>query len=458
MSKPSKLSKQEKKLAKQNKVENPATVETKPAAPAATEAPAVEKPAEEKPQPSQSEKPKNKKDEKPETQAKPKQKPQNKTKDPDKNPSGHIEEVEAEVVHPTSMPGAVLGVIEGERIDANHTIELMGMVERRYLTKAGETYPEELKKAMNAQFDFMMYTILMRWNEQTKNDFGEAGVMVNQEVFEQIADTVREAFGIELKGLPAGKDGQMKIDFEASNATADTETQEILKKEAKRKVVKELPVYTEGMTEEQIVQAIDDIFGMQGNGGMEANLYNAINFAREAYKLEKEEPHQILATILKKFNTLPMVLRGFEGMSYGRILTNGNPFNAHTTVMSKMQKYQYTEAQVAGIIMTLIADQIERNCKTGGKFEDRSVPIGELLKAFNDEMINNILTSEDPVPVPSIKGLMVSKTEVIDREKIINDIEKVYGKLDDKKLKKKLQEIAGLYFEDIVPLETLLSK
>ncbi len=454
MSKPNKLSKQEKKLAKQNT----ATVETKPAAAPAnpTPAPAAETKVEEKPQPSQSEKPKNKKDEKSETQTKSKQKPQNKTKDSDKNPGG-IEEVEAEVVHPTSMPGAVLGVIEGERIDANHTIELMGMVERRYLTKAGETYPEELKKAMNAQFDFMMYTVLMRWNEQTKNDFGEAGVMVNQEVFGQIADTVREAFGIELKGLPAGNDGQMKIDFEASNATADAETQEALKKETKRKVVKELPVYTEGMTEEQIVKSIDDIFGMQGYG-MEGNLQNAIEFARQAYKLEKEEPHQVLAVILKKFDHLPMALRGFEGMSYGRIMANGNPFLAHTAVMNKMQKYKYTEAQVANLIRTFISDQIERNCKTGGKFEERSVPITSLLKAFNDKMINDILTSEDPIPVPSIKGLSVDKTEVIDREKIVNDIEKVYGKLDDKKLKKKLQEIAGLYFSDIVPLETLLSK
>lgn len=454
MSKPSKLSKQEKKLAKQNT----ATVETKPAADtAATEAPTVEKPAEEKPQSSQSEELKNKKDEKSETQAKPKQKSQNKTKNPDKNSQGHIEEVEAEVVHPTNIPGAVLGVIEGERIDANHTIELMSMVERRYLTKAGETYPEELKKAMNAQFDFMMYTVLMRWNEQTKNDFGEAGVMVNQEVFGQIADTVREAFGIELKGLPAGKDGQMKIDFEATNATADAETQEALKKEAKRKVVKELPVYTEGMTEEQIVKSIDDIFGMTGYG-MEGNLQNAIEFTRQAYKLEKEEPHQVLAVILKKFDTLPMALRGFEGMSYDRVMKNGNPFLAHTVVMSKLQKYNYNEAQVANMVRTFIADQIERNCKTGGKFEDRSIPIGELLKAFNDEMINNILTSENPIPVPNIKGLSVDKTEVIDREKIVNDIEKVYGKLDNKKLKKKLQEIAGLYFSDIVPLETLLSK
>ena len=139
-------------------------------------------------------------------------------------------------------------------------------------------------------------------------------------------------------------------------------------------------------------------------------------------------------------------------------MKNGNPFLAHTTVMGKMQKYNYTEAQVAYIVRSFIADQIERNCKTGGKFEDRSIPIGELLKAFNDKMINDILTSEDPIPVPSIKGLSVDKTEVIDRGKIVNDIERVYGKLDDKKLKKKLQEIAGLYFEDIVPLETLLSK
>ena len=450
----SKLSKQEKKLAKQNTT----TVETKPAAtPTATEAPAAETKVEEKPQPSQSEKPNKTKNEKPETQTKSKQKPQSKTKNPDKNSSGHIEEVEAEVIQPSTLPGAILKMKNGERIDANHSIELMGIIERRYLTRGNEDIPEQLRKAMSAQLDFMTYTMLMRWDDQTKNDFEAAGILLNQEVFEQIAESVRETFGITLKGLPAGDNGQMKIDFEATNATADAETQEALKKEAKRKVVKELPVYKEDMTEEQIIQSINDIFGMQGYG-MEGNLQNAIEFARQAYKLEKEEPHQILAVILKKFDHLPMVLRGFEGMSYGRIMANGNPFLAHTAVMNKMQKYKYTEAQVANLIRTFISDQIERNCKTGGKFEERSVPITSLLKAFNDKMINDILTSENPVPVPSIKGLLVDKTEVINREKIVNDIEKVYGKLDNKQLKKKLQEIAGLYFSDIVPLETLLSK
>ena len=451
----SKLSKQEKKLAKQNT----ATIETKPAAAPAdpTPAPAAETKVEEKPQPSQSKKPNETKNEKLETQAKPKQKSQTETKKSNKNSSGHIEEVEAEVIQPSTLPGAILKMKDGERIDANHSIELMGIIERRYLTRGNEDVPEQLRKAMSAQLDFMTYTMLMRWDDQTKNDFEAAGILLNQEVFEQIAESVREIFGITLKGLPAGNDGQMKIDFEASNATADAETQEALKKEAKRKVVKELPIYEEGMTEEQIIQSIDDIFGMQGYG-MEGNLQNAIEFARQAYKLEKEEPHQILAVILKKFDHLPMALRGFEGMSYGRIMANGNPFLAHTAVMSKMQKYKYTEAQVANIIRTFVSDQIERNCKTGGKFEERSVPITSLLKAFNDEMINDILTSKDPVPVPSIKGLSVDKTEVIDRGKIVNDIEKVYGKLDNKQLKKKLQEIAGLYFSDIVPLETLLSK
>ena len=450
----SKLSKQEKKLAKQNTT----TVETKPAAaPTATEAPAAETKVEEKPQPSQSEKPNETKNEKPETQTKSKQKPQSKTKNPDKNSGGHIEEVEAEVIQPSTLPGVILKMKNGERIDANHSIELMGIIERRYLTRGSEDIPEQLRKAMSAQLDFMTYTMLMRWDDQTKNDFEAAGILLNQEVFEQIAESVRETFGITLKGLPAGDNGQMKIDFEATNATADAETQEALKKEAKRKVVKELPVYKEGMTEEQIIQSIDDIFGMQGYG-MEGNLQNAIEFARQAYKLEKEEPHQILAVILKKFDHLPMALRGFEGMSYGRIMANGNPFLAHTAVMNKMQKYKYTEAQVANLIRTFVSDQIERNCKTGGKFEERSVPITSLLKAFNDKMINDILTSENPVPVPSIKGLLIDKTEVIDRGKIVNDIEKVYGKLDDKKLKKKLQEIAGLYFGDIVPLENMLSK
>ena len=446
MSKPSKLSKQEKKLAKQNRAENSATVETKPAAaPAPTPAPVAEKPAEEKPQPSQSEKPA-----KPAKPAKPTEKPK-----PAKPKKEEIIPVEAEVVN-TPATGENLKKIlaKSGRIDANHSIDLMCAL--REDLKNPEL-PENLRMGIQEQVNAMTYVNLLRWHAQTIEDFGEAGMPINPETFNRMAESLRTIYGITLKALPSSTDGQMKIDFEGTNATADAETQKTLEKEAKRKVVKELPVYTEGMTEEQIVQAIDDIFGMQGYG-MEGNLQNAIEFARQAYKLEKEEPHQILATILKKFNTLPIVLRGFEGMSYDRTMKNGNPFLAHTTVMGKMQKYNYTEAQVANLVRTFIADQIERNCTTGEKFEDRSIPIGELLKAFNDKMINDILTSENPIPVPSIKGLSVDKTEVIDRGKIVNDIERVYGKLDDKKLKKKLQEIAGLYFEDIVPLETLLSK
>lgn len=450
MSKSSKLSKQEKKLAKQNKPENSATVETKTIV-----APAEEKPAEEKPQSSQSEKPNKPKNEKPETPTKPKQKPQNKTKDPDKNSGEHIEEIEAEVINTPAIGENLKKILaRSGRIDANHSIDLMCAL--REDLKNPEL-PENLKIGLQEQVNAMTYVSLLRWHAQTIEDLGEAGIPINPETFNRMAESLKNIYGITLKALPSSTDSQMRIDFEGTNATADAETQKTLEKEAKRKVVKELPVYTEDMTEEQIIQAIDDIFGMQGYG-MEGNLQNAIEFARQAYKLEKEEPHQILATILKKFNTLPMVLRGFEGMSYDRTMKNGNPFLAHTAVMSKMQKYSYTEAQVANIVRTFIADQIERNCKTGGNFEERSVPIGELLKTFNDKMINDILTSEDPIPVPSIKGLSIDKTEVIDRGKIVNDIEKVYGKLDNKKLKKKLQEIAGLYFEDIVPLETLLSR
>lgn len=442
MSKPSKLSKQEKKLAKQNKAENPATVETKPTP---APAPAAEKPAEEKPQPSQSEKPA-----KPAKPAKPTEKPK-----PAKPGKEEIIPVEAEVVNTPAIGENLKKILaKSGRIDANRSVDLMCAL--REDLKNPEL-PENLKIGLQEQVNAMTYVNLLRWHAQTIEDFGEAGIPINPETFNRMAESLKTIYGITLKALPSSTDSQMKIDFEGTNATADAETQKTLKKEAKRKVVKELPVYTEGMTEEQIVQAIDDIFGMQGYG-MEGNLQNAIEFARQAYKLEKEEPHHVLAIILKKFNTLPMVLRGFEGMSYDRTMKNGNPFLAHTTVMGKMQKYNYTEAQVANIVRTFIADQIERNCKTGGKFEDRSIPIGELLKAFNDKMINDILTSEDPIPVPSIKGLSIDKTEVIDRGKIVNDIERVYGKLDDKKLKKKLQEIAGLYFEDIVPLETLLSK
>lgn len=414
-------------------------VEEKPAAPEAPAAstatpatPAVEqKPVEEKPQ-------------KPSQSKEPKQKPAQKPK---------VEEVEAEEVHQVNIPS--LKNPSGERIDANRAVDLMGMIERNYTNEKANTTPE-LKAAMKEQFDMMMYISLLRYNEQTKADFGEAGVVLNNNVFAQLQATIGEQLGITMKALPSSNDGQMSIDFEASNKTAPTEVQEAIKEELKKAPITEVPTYNESMSETDILDNIGAIMGMQGNGGMYANLHNSIVFARSAFKMQNDDPGKVLAVMLHKMEKLPPLMIGLENMTQGKLMVKGAPFFGHTTLYRNMKDYKYTEAQVANIIRSLISDRLYRNeLAGGGTFAENAKVIHGLCNAFNDKFINELINSKEPVAIPKVEGLVKSKNETIDFEELSKIFNETYGSLDNKKMKKKMQEIAAFYFPEFKTIEAL---
>lgn len=410
----------------------PAASTATPATSAAPATPAVEqKPVEEKPQ-------------KPSQSKEPKQKPTQKPK---------VEEVEVEEVHQVNIPS--LKNPSGERIDANRAVDLMGMIERNYTNEKANTTPE-LKAAMKEQFDMMMYISLLRYNEQTKADFGEAGVVLNNNVFAQLQATIGEQLGITMKALPSSNDGQMSIDFEASNKTAPTEVQEAIKEELKKAPITEVPTYNENMSETDVLDNIGAIMGMQGNGGMYANLHNSIVFARSAFKMQNDDPGKVLAVMLHKMEKLPPLIIGLENMTQGKLMVKGAPFFSHTTLYRNMKDYKYTEAQVANIVRSLISDRLYRNeLAGGGTFAENAKVIHGLCNAFNDKFINELVNSKEPVAIPKVEGLVKSKNETIDFEELSKIFTDTYGSLDNKKIKKKMQEIAALYFPEFKTIETL---
>lgn len=372
-----------------------------------------------------------------------------------------IEEVEAEVVEPMvdtkpnkqTIAGSLNGIANGERIDLNHGVELMGMIHKQYVTNPDT--PEELRKAMNTQFDAMAFIHLYHWNEQTKNDFKEAGIKVNSEMFNAMSDAVANALGITLVGLPVKEDPkQMKIDFEATMKDAPQEAKEAIEAEKKTKVITEVPKYDSSMTDEQVVENIRAIMSMHsGSNGMGNNLVNAVNFARDAFGLKDAQPAEILAVILSKLDTPHVLVNSFRAMAYGSLQKWENPFISHARFMAKLKPYSYTDKEVADIVRLFLANAMENNAKDDKKsLESTETAYEELFKAYNDSLINEIMgcakDSKKVVKLPGIKGLSMNN-KPIDCKGIFQIMKEAYGDLSDKLMKKQLQTIAALYMKPI---------
>lgn len=368
-----------------------------------------------------------------------------------------IEEVDAEVIEPVVTPKTISSslnkIASGDRIDRNHGIELMSMIHKQYVSNPDA--PEQLKKSMEQQFDAMAFIHLYHWNEQTKNDFKEAGVKVNSEMFNAMSDAVANALGITLVGLPVKEDPkQMKIDFEATMKSAPQEAKEAVEAEKKTKVITEVPKYDSSMTDEQVIENIRAIMSMHsGSNGMGNNLVNAINFARDAFGLKDAQPAEILAVILSKLDTPHVLVNSFRTMAYGSLQKWENPFISHARFMAKFKPYSYTDKEVADIVRLFLANAMENNAKDDKKsLESTETAYEELFKAYNDALINEIMgcakDSKKVVKLPGIKGLSMNG-KPLDCKGIFQIMKEAYGDLSDKLMKKQLQTIAALYMKPI---------
>lgn len=386
------------------------------------------------------------------TEKKPKQQKSKKEK---------IEEVEAEEIDinntPTiktaAAPAPNIVTQNSDRIDANHSVDLMNAILKRR---------EEIKddramyQATGKQADLMMFVLIQKWNDQFKNDAKEQGFTVNEEMFAYLNETVSLFLGVNL--LPSKtSDGQLEINFKDAVAKTNPEMQKALEQDAKVPQTQEMPKPEECVTDEQKVAAMCTIMNMrhkQKSGGIGKNVANMIEFAREAYKLDKDaEPAQVLATVLLKMKEAgrnATLLEGCANAIWGNLTGNLSVLASHAWL--KNQLTTYNDAQVANVVKVFLAKKIADETAKNNNYEEEAKRYSQLISGTNDDLINRIITSannegkdEDKLVYPEIKGLNL-KGKHISAIKTVNNMRIAYGaEMNGKMLKQVMQKVSGLY-------------
>lgn len=386
------------------------------------------------------------------TEKKPKQQKSKKEK---------IEEVEAEEIDinntPTiktaAAPAPNIVTQNSDRIDANHSVDLMNAILKRR---------EEIKddramyQATGKQADLMMFVLIQKWNDQFKNDAKEQGFTVNEEMFAYLNETASLFLGVNL--LPSKtSDGQLEINFKDAVAKTNPEMQKALEQDAKVPQTQEMPKPEECVTDEQKVAAMCTIMNMrhkQKSGGIGKNVANMIEFAREAYKLDKDaEPAQVLATVLLKMKEAgrnATLLEGCANAIWGNLTGNLSVLASHAWL--KNQLTTYNDAQVANVVKVFLAKKIADETAKNNNYEEEAKRYSQLISGTNDDLINRIITSannegkdEDKLVYPEIKGLNL-KGKHISAIKTVNNMRIAYGaEMNDEMLKQVMQKVSGLY-------------
>lgn len=391
----------------------------------------------------------------------PKSAPAEKKPKQQKSKKEKIEEVEAEEIDisntPTiktaAAPAPNIVTQNSDRIDANHSVDLMNAILKRR---------EEIKddramyQATGKQADLMMFVLIQKWNDQFKNDAKEQGFTVNEEMFAYLNETASLFLGVNL--LPSKtSDGQLEINFKDAVAKTNPEMQKALEQDAKVPQVQEMPKPEECVTDEQKVAAMCTIMNMrhkQKSGGIGKNVINMIEFAREAYKLDKDaEPAQVLATVLLKMKEAKRnatLLEGCANAIWGNLTGNLSVLASHAWL--KNQLTTYNDAQVANVVKVFLAKKIADETAKNNNYEEEAKRYSQLISGTNDDLINRIITSannegkdEDKLVYPEIKGLNL-KGKHISAIKTVNNLRIAYGaEMNDKMLKQVMQKVSGLY-------------
>lgn len=372
-----------------------------------------------------------------------------------------IEEVEAEEIDISSTPTIKTAAApapnivtqNSDRIDANHSVDLMNAILKRR---------EEIKddramyQATGKQADLMMFVLIQKWNDQFKNDAKEQGFTVNEEMFAYLNETASLFLGVNL--LPSKtSDGQLEINFKDAVAKTNPEMQKALEQDAKVPQTQEMPKLEECVTDEQKVAAMCTIMNMrhkQKSGGIGKNVANMIEFAREAYKLDKNaEPAQVLATVLLKMKEAgrnATLLEGCANAIWGNLTGNLSVLASHAWL--KNQLTTYNDAQVANVVKVFLAKKITDETAKNNNYEEEAKRYSQLISGTNDDLINRIITSannegkdEDKLVYPEIKGLNL-KGKHISAIKTVNNLRIAYGaEMNDKMLKQVMQKVSSLY-------------
>lgn len=365
------------------------------------------------------------------------------------------EEVKSTKIVPTTVAQNKLT----DRIDANHGIELMKSFENRANELDKNT---ELYRSMREQADLMLFVYGKQWLDQCTADGDEAFARVSRKNYERLALIGQELLGITVKALPVpGSDGQMEIDFKETLETAPEEIKEAIDADAKKEKPSEvIPEANATATEEDKIKAIDSILRMKN--GMDGNLVNAINFAKNSFpELKDAVPAQVVAFIYSKIEHSTL-LAAYSNAIMGNLCGNGNIFSPHTWLKQRLASYEYNDVDIAAMAKVMLANAL--NSRKTNDYATTSAACNKLLKQMNDDLINRILNAKTPKDEAKLKisGKFPELGTVqpnIPATKIINALKLAYGAdQSNKLLKQNMQRIMSLYSDGIKPLEVYIEK
>lgn len=347
----------------------------------------------------------------------------------------------------------------GDRIDANHGIELMKSFENR----AGELEKgTELHRAMREQADIMLFVYGKQWLDQCLLDGDSATIQVNQSMYNRLAIIGRDLLGMEIKALPVTTitgEQQMKIDFKETLESAPAEIQAAIEADAKKEKPSDvIPEVNTSITEEEKIKAIDSILRMKN--GIGGNLHNAILYSKGAFpELKDACPAQVVAFIYSKIVT-STYLTGVAHAIMGNLVGNGSIIASHVWMKRMMKGFDYNETEIANIVKVILANEL--NSK--GNYETASKSCNEYINQMNDDLINRIINAKTPKDEANLKisgkyEELGSVQTTISPVKFINRIKEAYGAdLSNKLLKQTMQRIMGLYSDGLKPLEVYVEK
>ena len=377
-----------------------------------------------------------------------------------KNP----EPITPEVVEPeekkkeeTPVPSISAGLsklAKGDRLDHNHSVDLMKMVHEAYVENPAT--PPQLAKAMKQQFDAMALVELMFYNAQLESDFQQLGVKVNQAQFTQMEQLARDMFGITLKGLPAPEDPkQMIINFPES---IPQNLKEVVKSDLKAKEkMPEIPEPDPNMPEEKKQEVLKAIMVPQKKG-IGYNIATLIEWARKAYNFdEKEKKATILASVLQK-SSRSILTECLKGMPYGKLHSHHSILPAHALLHKWIPTY--TDEEISEIIRVslaykeelAVADYIERTGKKSNVENGLALIHRDILAGNSKTVLDAVLkdTPEVVVQYPDKVGsVRVDVTEI--RNSLITG----YGR---SLIKDKLPELAKYYVKPLARLSKYIDK
>lgn len=346
-----------------------------------------------------------------------------------------------------------------DRIDANHSVDLLNCVLRRQESIKNDSSLKELHKALGMQSDLMLGVLLSKWNHQLQGDAESVGIKVNKEMFNYLEGVVAQFFSTKLIGATT-KDGQMTIDFSATEKTMPAETQKALKQDAavvktETTNVEDLPRPEECADDDAKINAIRTIsMARFGKGTMGKNLINVIEFSRKAWGFDdKAEPAMILATVLKKMEAKGQATTLLNCMSsavIGNLTNNFTAISAHTWMKGMLPSY--TDSQIANIVKVLIVKRLEEGVNDSNNFNSVVKPYNILLSNTTDDLINRIIASsknsgkdDDKLKVPKIPSLLNEPNHIVSI-KLMNSFKAAYGpEMSDKLISTQMKRINMLY-------------